>query len=390
MKEKMVRVTINKEIKQRGGILLERPDLHENYISTIENFEERGQQSCDIIVSQKTTIKEIRFKIIDNNQVGAFATGFQGIYFIGIYKGAISTLLMLFDRVLADSNHLSYLGDISLCTDGLPLIPHIGFNYEHAVDHVPIFYPPKCPIRFHYARHLCRLCVDLLTAHELTHIIHGHCDYSFYIYQKSFVADVFEQEDSTKEDLLLRKTLEMDADSNATEILLSSELDRSLGRNKMPAEYLRWLYERPGMVLMQHAYISSILFRLFGDDRLTNNSFMRSKYPAPRLRSVISLLRTSRIDQFITINEDINFDFDDFGLPIVMQAGYKTMEEIYLSITGEERSDESIDDAWGTIGQSQLNILIKYWNSTLKDDLQSFAHVTLLDYPLFESSSNSK
>ncbi len=385
MDELSIREAIDKEVRSLGGILLDNPELDKRYIYTIENFEKRGKGACDLIVSQLPSIKEITFKVIDNYKVGAFATGFSGIYFIGIHRGAISSLLMLFDRILADSNHFGYLGDVSLCSENLPHIPHIGLNYEYAVDYVPVFYPPKCPIRFHYARHLCRLCVDLLTAHELTHIIHGHCDYGFSQYQENFVADVINNHVVAQDKLLIRKTLEMDADSNATEILLSSELDRCRGRNKLPATYLKWLYERPGMVLMQYAHISSILFRLFGDNRLSDKSFEYSSYPSPRLRSVISLLRTRRIAQFKTISEQMKFDLDEFGLPIVMQAGFKTMEEIYLSISGKDRADESIDDAWGTVGQDQLNSLINYWNSSLKERLKPFSHVNLSDYPLLET-----
>jgi hypothetical protein len=388
MDELVIRNKINEEIKERGGILLDNPELDKRYIDTIENFEERGQAACDLIASQLPSIRQIQFKVIDNFKIGAFATGFNGIYFIGIHRGAISSLLILFDRILADSSHFDYLGDVSLCPDNLPHIPHIGLNYEYAVDFVPVFDPPKCPIRFHYARHFCRLCVDLLTAHELTHIIHGHCDYSFSRYQENFVADIINNNMVAEDDLLIKKTLEMDADSNATEILLSSELDRCIGLNRLPAKYLKWLYDRPGMVLMQHAHVSSILFRLFGDDRLSDKSFIQSPYPSPRLRSVISLLRTRRIAQFKTINEQMKFDLDEFGLPIVMQAGFKTMEEIYLSITGKDRTDESIDDAWGTIGQNQLNILVKYWNTTLKNELQPFAHIKLFDYQLFNTSSS--
>jgi hypothetical protein len=82
------------------------------------------------------------------------------------------------------------------------------------------FRKPRCPQRFAVAKILCQLAVRFLTAHELTHILHGHLrlkriqGQSLCLKERPTLAN--------QERSLESQTLEMDADSGAVLLTLNT------------------------------------------------------------------------------------------------------------------------------------------------------------------------
>jgi hypothetical protein len=119
----------------------------------------------------------IHFDFIDNLGFNAKALRYDGRYFIGVYRGTVATLAVLFDRLLADPEILPFIGDAEAETSDLPLLPDIGIDFVQSVDSVPTFPRPRDPARRAAAQKLAELALDFLTAHEFAHIANGHLDY---------------------------------------------------------------------------------------------------------------------------------------------------------------------------------------------------------------------
>lgn len=160
-------------------------------------------------------------------------------------------------------------------------------------------------------------------------------------------------------------------------MLLSTELNRHLGKLGVPGQHWKGIYERPGMVLLNYAIIVSTVFKIFGDQRLEHKPFDEQNYPVPRLRFIISTHRIAAHLEFKTVNKKMNFDLDKNGIPIHVQAAFKIVESGFEIITGKANEVQSASDARGELGTEQINTLIKHWNSKMIDKLSKYSHIKL-------------
>src|SRR5207247_2276124 len=82
---------------------------------------------------------------------------------------------------------------------------------------------------------------------------------------------------------LISQTMEMDADSTAVLISLSSEWAKVSGTISRPYDFYRY----PGQVMLFWSYAVSSLCRIFGDARLAGTNLEDQDHPPWRLRSVM-------------------------------------------------------------------------------------------------------
>lgn len=200
---------IERFIAEKGGRLdldTVEPELKE-FLTTQLN---RARQAADNLVNQLKSINSIEVDIIDNYTINAFAIGANGMYFIGIHRGLYATFSLIFSRLFGDKAFMSFVGDVKKENNNLPYIENIFPNFEATTDNLPIFSLPQDSNRREAARLFSWLSFDLILAHELGHIINGHCDY--YLLDKKQHLDELSKPEKTKETKLERKTLEMDAD----------------------------------------------------------------------------------------------------------------------------------------------------------------------------------
>jgi hypothetical protein len=344
----------------------------------------RAEEIIKIVLDQIPAIKSIEFDIINNYDFNAFAMGSGGNYFIGINRGTIATLLIIYDRLLVDKQFMPFIGDINLESDGFPLMDNITMNYAKMVGGLEFFGKPKDPLRNFYAGHLVKQSLDFILAHEISHIVHGHVDYI----KSEFNLQLDELNFSRNKIVdynLFSKVIELDADEGAANTLLGSELMKVLNKRPRP-EKLENLYKSPGMILLQFSICSSIIFKIFGDQRLSNIGFIKERYPRPRLRNAITLLAVGENYIFKQLQEKMKFDLDSFNIPISAKAGFDSVEKDFERITGKKSNEESIKDAWGKIGIDQINVLRNEWNTNLRDKLQNYAFIKLSDKQMLKNA----
>ena len=365
---------IEEEIRKSGG-RLNLDEVGKNHSEYLSLQLSRFRQATNFIVNQVPSIKYIEVDLIDNYTFNAFAKGEKGKYFIGINRGLLATVSLIFSRLFGEKEFLPFIGDVNNEKDDLPLIGNVSPNFEATVDNLPIFDPPQDPMRRETARLFSWLAFDLILAHELGHIIRGHAD--LYESKIDFHLDEIEIIKSNRAFKLERKTLEMDADMWACNMLLTTELSRCLGKLGIPNENWKWSYERPGVILLNFSLIVSTVFKIFGDRRLEYELFEDQLYPVARLRFVISELRIADNPEFKEINKNINFDLDKNGVPINVRLAFDIIENAFKKITGKENDDISATEARGILGQKQLNTLRTHWNEELIEKLKPFSHIRL-------------
>lgn len=367
---------IEKRIQSRGG-RLNYDVFPKNMVSDFEYLKKRAEDTIKLVVTQFPKIKEIKFDFINSYSFNAFATGINQKYFIGINRGTLATIILIYDRFLADKEIFKFIGNPDAEVDELPTITKITGNYSSTVKGLPFFSPPKDPDRNIFARRLAILTLDFILAHEITHVVNGHVD--FFINElKLDIDELTLYNKKGKIFPLINKTLEMDADSGASKMLLSSEIGKVLGVFPKPPN--KEFYKKPGMVLLQYSFVFSTLFRTFGDQRLDDELFVQDTYPKPRLRFVIAMLKISELQAFKDLQKVMNFDLDKNGIPITIGLGFQTIEEAFNRVMDKEALNESIEDAWGKKGENQINKLVEFWNEELLEKLQKYSYTKLEKY----------
>lgn len=360
-------------ISKKGGVV-KYEELSPGISQNLLYYRNRAQTSVKLINDQLRT--NIQVEIIDDFGFNAFATGLNGFYFIGINRGVIATLSLVFNRIFADQNLFKFIGKYEIEESDLPLLEDLSVNFEFTVDKLTPFNPPKDPFRKSTSRHLVHLAIDFILAHEIGHIIRGHIDYI----QNSFNLVHNEIDNIGTEDNLYpltNKTLEMDADCWAVNMLLKNELNRVFGILPIPGPEWKEIYMMPGIVIMQFTFAIATVFRIYGDQRLDESGFGNEIYPKPRLRFVISMLELAKNKNFLNLNDKMKFDLNEKGVPKIVLPAFDMIEEAFNSITGKNSNKLSIEDAWGTIGIQQINTLFEFWNRHLSHILQAYSNITL-------------
>lgn len=365
---------IENRIRKLGG-RLDCATLSDILKSTYEEVKFRSEKSIEFITKQLNNLN-IDFDVIDDYSFNAIAIGINQNHFIGINRGTIATLSLVFNRLLADRNVLEFIGDPSKEKEDLPLLENISRDFIVTTEILPLFLPPQCPVRMVFSNHMTKMAIDFILAHEIGHIISGHVAFSQSKFgltndELSLIAN------SEIENKLARKTMEMDADSWATTILLSSELNRVVGKNQLPGKEWADFYRRPGMVLTLFTFVVSTIYKLFDDNRLDEPTFRLASYPSLRLRCFISLLAIKSNLVLKEINKNTIFELDKFGIPISISAAFSFIETSFEIITGKKSLTQSIDDAWGDREMDQINQLVDYWNTYLINELSNVSYVKI-------------
>ena len=365
------------------GGRLDRGSLDPPLAGSLDYVAERARGFLRTAAAALPRMPNVHFDFIDNYEVNAFAFQHEGRYFIAVNRGTVATLVLLFDRMLADPEILPYIGNAEEEAAARPLLPNIGLDFEGSVASVPTFPRPRNPVRRSTANKLAELALDFLTAHEFAHIANGHVDYMEENQGISAIEEVAgaAQVQESRQSALIRQTMEMDADGTAVQLSLSSEWGKVAGY--FPRTVAPWseFYSYPGIVTLHWAWAVSSLFRIFGEARLTDGDVTLEPYPRPRLRSVMIQQAAGRVPRPGGLHEHSTLVGDEIcRIPLTVRAAYRDVEQIFSRLTGKPESAEGLDDAWGDVGKSQIHRLQDYWRARLKGELIAFAHQLLSDY----------
>lgn len=369
-------------VADHGG-RLDTTSVHPDLDASLSYFAERARGFLQSAATALPEMPPIYFDFIDSWEFNAVAFHRDGRYFIGVTRGAVATLSVLFDRMLADPQVIPFFGNPEEEVADLPLLPDIGLDFRQSVASVPTFPRPQSPARREMALRLAELALDFLTAHEFAHIANGHLDY-LQANQGSLVIDEVRWASwvpRNSESALIRQTIEMDADGTAVLISLFSEWGRVTGVH--PRRSPEWddIYSRPGMVSLMWSWAVSTVFRLFGEARLADGDVELEDYPCPRLRSVMVQQAAQRIPRPEGLDTHPAFLGDEPHNKIpAIRAGQLDVESIFSRLTGQPEATKGLDDAWGDVGSSQIYRLQDYWQTKLKGELLEFAYRPLGSY----------
>ena len=357
--------------------------LHPATAEGLNHAGERAQSFLQTAAVALPKLPPIYFDFIDNWQFNAVAFRRDERYFIGINRGAVATLAVLFDRMLADPQVLPFIGNVAEEVPDLPLLPDIGTDFERLVASVPPFPRPRNPARRSTAGKLVELALDFLTAHEFAHIANGHVDYMADKQDISAIDEVGRAAWTPEllESALISQTMEMDADATAVLISLGSEWGKVAGSFPRPGPPWTEFYDYPGRVSLLWSWAVSSLFRLLGEARLTIGDVTQECYPRPRLRSVMiqqAAGRVPRPQRLRTQSPLVGAELHN--IPMTIKAGQLDAEKMFSQLTGRPEATEGLDEAWGDVGKSQMYRLQDYWRTKLKGELLRFAHQPLSSY----------
>ncbi len=371
----------HRAIADRGGRL----DTASLPPATAEGLNHAARRARGFLQTAATALpgmSPIHFDFIDNWQFNAWAFQRDERYFIGVDRGVVATLAVLFDRMLADPQVLPFIGDAAEEVADLPLLPDIGTDFERSVGSVPPFPRPRNPVRRSTAHKLVELALDFLTAHEFAHIANGHVDYM----ENQGISAIDEVGEAgwapgRREFALITQTMEMDADGTAVLISLSSEWGKVAGSFPRPGPPWTEFYNYPGKVSLLWSYAVSSLFRIFGEARLTGGDVTLERYPRPRLRSVMIQQAAGRVPKPQGLRTHPALVGDKLhNIPSTIKAAHLDAERIFSQLTGRPEATEGLDDAWDDIGEVQMYRLQDYWRTKLKGELSRFAHQPLSSY----------
>jgi hypothetical protein len=365
------------KVKHHGG-RLDMATLHPYTAEGLDYVAGRARGFLQSAAAALPKMPPIHFDFVDSWSFNAWAIPGDSKYFIGVTRGAVAALMVLFDRMLADRNILPFTGNPEEEVADLPLLPDIGTDFVRSVASVPEFPRPRNPARQATARRLAELALDFLTAHEFAHIANGHLDYR-HTTQGTLAIDEVSEAPRGSESALINQTMEMDADGTAVLLSLFNEWGRVTGQRLRPGPEWQFVYSRPGLVSLQWSWAVSSLFRLFGETRLTDGDVTLEYYPRPRLRSVMIQQTAQRIPKPQGLDTHPAFFGAEGHIPI-MKQGQLDVERIFSQLTGQPEATEGLDEAWGDIGRSQVHRLQDYWRRKLKGKLLTFAHQPLSSY----------
>ncbi|QDU25416.1 hypothetical protein ETAA8_04840 [Anatilimnocola aggregata] len=363
---------IDKYMNARGGRLVPGND---ELARTVAYLKWRANGNIDVVRQTFPKLPHIHFDIFDSWDANAIAFKYGQVYFIGVSRGIVGLLGVMFDRIMGDKSLLDFLGDSSKERESMPNIP-LGPDFVNSMKEVEIFGQPIDPMRHAVAQRMKDLAFDFVFAHEFAHIANGHLDYWSDRYGYSEIQELSESSKiANVNQNWVRQVIELDADRTGVFMTLSSELGKVLGHSSRPAEPVAGLYDLPSIILQLWCISVASVARLFGDDLLEAEGSPIPLYPSWRLRSIGMQRMAHRIvraGDFPT-----RLKWEDLNIPdSILSSTYHYVEEIFSKISGMPPVTRGLLDATSERGWKRTSQLDEIWTK-LRPDLERFAYVAL-------------
>lgn len=277
----------DKIFKSKGGLadyskFPENQRMIDEILGTGNNFIRRMKMSNDKLPSPY-------FNFIQNNSINAVATKFDGNYFVGINTGTLTLIHQLFLRMLSSNSILTKWGNVGKETNTTKIHNAQITNVDTYVlvrnENENIV--PNDNLRQHLAYILTYHSMNFLMMHEYAHIIMGHLDF---IGNQTQSFTFSENDDSIKLDNLLIQTLEWDADSFATNIMMQ-EIYGSIETIDDCPEEIKSFYQNFDDNLSLCVFSIYSFFRMFGMEKFDTGKLFKFNHPPSSVRQV-SILST--------------------------------------------------------------------------------------------------
>jgi hypothetical protein len=280
---------------------------------------------------------------VDNSCFNARAARYRDRYFIAMFSALPTVLITVTQRMLADPALFQHVGDPARERSGLPLFTRIRLDAEWMESETCYGTYPLCPVRKSYADHLCMRAIDFLGAHEMAHIANGHLDYLSKERNARSFMDEHQGMPGSSEGSVDLQALEMDADFSASFPFVTTMMRASENWENELGETGRF-YKDSASVIYDLSVITGLLFRMFGDDRVSKVDHSNKSHPPNRWRQRVlcyAMCHTIETRWSPTLYPVAEKQFS---------RGLEDVEFAFDTVTGRERFVPGMHDAWGAAG----------------------------------------
>ena len=189
------------DLSRHGNLKTSRNALHE-LTRAFENRIRHVRNCCSN--PRAHTLPEVHHRFLNSSDINAVAFKYRGKFFVGIFEGVLSRLFRVYMAMLAEPEILS---DFDKGTE------EIKGRSRKLSGSLP-FVLPRSDIREQISTFLFNQSVNMITFHELHHVLGGHLDF---LEENHYVAFLCERntQGETFEYAEVTRALEMDADARA-------------------------------------------------------------------------------------------------------------------------------------------------------------------------------
>lgn len=299
----------------------------------------------------------------------------SGMHLIVIFDGMPFVTTAVVRRMLADRRLFRHVGNAGLEADALPLYSLITPNANELFKTITAV-APKDDHRLIYCYHLQNTVFDFIAAHELTHIAHGHLAYMNAEYGRPMI-DELDWMPGTPEGILESQTMEMDADFNATKLMMQA-IDRLWKERALLPPPMNEYYADPAKAVYDAGAAICIMCRMFGDRSISGIDLSKSRHPPMRWRQMWILNTLGNYVEHLWGENLVQPGTD------AISRALSDVEEAFEAITGGKQSVEGLHEAWGPAGRNYAKSLADCWNDTLKAKLARHAYIDKMPHHGFD------
>lgn len=308
----------NELFSNRGG-LLDTSNLPEPSCSFFKNFETQFASIYTFLKQRYPKLPPVQFGFTFNPTLNAFAAAHGSKYYLGIHTGTILILYDVFNKMFASSDVRTQIGNPSLETKEKKTLSVRSENGALVFDPDQGNVKIVDPIRASMARYYTDTAVSFIILHEMCHIIRGHAGY---LANKSGYATWSEMGLGPEQKSIghnLWQTLEMDADSFATnhffQLYYRNKSKLPLILKDIESFYNHWIF------------ITYSFFRLMGFSELNYESDKLFTHPPAVLRMAMVSANLRTIFDIKNLKADGDRVMNQFG-DLLSEA-----EQAYCSVT---------------------------------------------------------
>lgn len=289
----------NYVFKEKGGIF--DPDTTKNiFFENIKNTIERRRA---FFLDSYPSLPPIHGGFIQNLSLNAMATYYKNEYFIGVNLGTYLLMYDMFEKIFASNNLLTNYGDASKETAGKLTLNAIAQSnqIEYDINSTNLFKIINTERRYLASRYT-EWALKFLIDHEFCHIIRGHLGYVGKKYSNQYWVELTDKNSFSNEEMFIFQTLEMDADSFATNRALI-DATALVDRYNELSNSDKMVFIDTETFLMHWIFVIYSVFRLFGITDFKENDVNKSSHPPPSIRmhmvliNIESILENNGIDK---------------------------------------------------------------------------------------------
>ncbi len=240
------------------------------------------QKVINSFIRNNKKLPKIHLAFLNDEELGAKATKWFGMYFIGLNIGSYYILINLFSRMLACPKIFENIGDLKLERKDFSKYKMGSSqfkNFDDVYADTEEFIGPNDLTRKEVAKLLVHTSLLTLVLHEFTHIKNGHIDYL-----------ITTQTKGEKISPLTSQTLEYDADCFSLNFMIKAIINSNLAPEKINIQLLRPIFADLYEIIKLTLFAQYSTFRILSLSKdLTKNELESNNYMPPNLRQFIHM-----------------------------------------------------------------------------------------------------